>query len=260
MAKPPKQGKEPNDTTPASTPTNTDEPACQDSAGSNEAGLISADDLVPSINEAADTLIHTEVDGFMANLPPHITLGKRLNKAKDDLEHGEWAEWFEREPKKFKFSMRKAQRCMRWAEYEPELLAWAEENRQHMADLAAEGQQLGVEDVENFIKKLKDMRKAEAEAKAEAEKAKAEAKAASDLEVILGELEVVLSKIGADKAAEIIGRVWDEEKFVAMQLKAMPPARVLSLLLSAFGEEQLAHLSEQLSTHLKSHANLSHVN
>jgi hypothetical protein len=229
---------ESNDTIPVSEPTNTDETACQDAAGSNEAsGLIRADDLVPSINEAADALIHTEVSGLKAILLAHIALGKLLNKAKDDLKHGEWTTWFEPEdkPKKFKFSMRKAQRCMRFADYEPELLAWAE-NRQQLAVLAAE-EQLGVEDAENFIKELKA-----------AEKARAEAKAAADLEAALG-------KIDADKAAEIIGRVWEREKheqFIATQLKAMLPERVLSLLLGAFGYEQLANLSEQLSTHLKS--------
>jgi hypothetical protein len=240
------------DTTPVSAPANTDE-ARQDevttanhSEGSNEAsGLIRADDLVPAINEAADALIHTEVSRLKAILLAHIAIGKLLNKAKDTLEHGAWTTWFEPEdkPKKFKFSMRKAQRCMRFADYEPELLAWAE-NRQQLAVLAAE-EQLGVEDAENFIKELKA-----------AEKARAEAKAAADLEAALG-------KIDADKAAEIIGRVWEKEKheqFVAIQLKAMLPERILSLLLGAFGYEQLENLSEQLSTHLRSHANLSHVN
>jgi hypothetical protein len=218
--------------------TNTDE-ARQDevTTDSNEAtGLISADDLVPAIKEAADALIHTEVSGFTAIVLAHIAVGKPLNKAKDDLKHGEWGTWFEAHRAEFGFSMRKAQRCMMFADYEPELLAWAEK-RQALADLAAEGQ-LGVEDAENLIKELKEKRKAEAEAKA-----------ASELEVVLG-------KIGADKAGEIIGRVWGQEQreqFAVTQLKTMLPERVFSLLLGAFSKEQLENLSEQLNTHLKSY-------
>jgi hypothetical protein len=214
---------ESNDPTPASEPADTDE-ARQDevttanhSAGSNDSGRISADDLVPEILERGDALSHTEVSGFTVILVTHIALGKPLNKAKDALEHGAWTPWFEAQ--QFPFSMRKAQRCMRFADYEQELLAWAEENRQQLAVLAAEGHQLGVEDAENFIKRLKDKRKAEAEAKAEAEKAIAEAKAAAHLEAVLGDLEAALEKIRADIAAEIIGRVWDQakrEQFVAL--------------------------------------------
>jgi hypothetical protein len=230
--------------------TNTDE-AGQDTVnhldGSNEAsGLIGADDLVPAINEAADALIDTEVSGLTAIVLAHIAFGKILNKAKDAAGHGNWTTWFE--AKNFPFSMRKAQRAMRFADYEAELLEWAE-NRQRLADLAGEGQ-LGVEDAENFIKELKEKRAAEEAA---------EAATASDLKVVLGkfdeaasDLEVVLGKFDEAKAAKIIGRVWDQEKrelFVATQLKAM-----LSLLLGAFGYDQLANLSELLDTHVKSHS------
>jgi hypothetical protein len=253
MAKLPKQAVVSNDAEPEGALTIIADEAGQDtinhSEESNEAnGLIGADDLVLAINEAADALIHTEVSGLKAILLAHIALGKLLNKAKDNLEHGEWTTWFEPKdkPKKFPFSMRKAQRCMRFADYEPELLAWAE-NRQQLADLVAEGQ-LGVEDAENFIKELKEKRAAEAAAEAEA---------ASDLEVVLGkfdeaasDLERILGKFDEAKAAKIIGRVWDQEKrelFVATQLKAM-----VSLLLGAFGYEQLANLSKLLDTHVKS--------
>ena len=68
--------------------TNTDSAACQDD---NEAsGLVSADDLVPAINEAADTQIHAEVSGFKANVLAHMATGKILNRAKDALPHGKW--------------------------------------------------------------------------------------------------------------------------------------------------------------------------
>jgi hypothetical protein len=226
-------------------PVITDAAIITDAAGSNEAsGLLSADDLVSAINEAAASLTDTEVSGFTAIVLAHIAFGKILKKAKDALEHGQWTTWFEAEPKKFPFSMRKAQRAMMFADYEPELLAWVQ-NRQALADLAGEGQ-LGIEDAENFIRELKEKRKAEA---------KAEAEAVSDLEVVLGEydeaaseLEAILGEFNEAKAAKIIERVWDQEKrerFVATQLKAM-----LRLLPGAFGYDQLANLTEQLAAHL----------
>jgi hypothetical protein len=212
--------------------TDTDSVACQ---GDNEAsGLISADDLVPAIREAAALLIRAEVDRFTTTLRLQIELGKLLNQAKDACEHGEWTKWFE--AKQFPFSMRKAQRAMRFANFEPELLAWAKTPA--VADLASDDR-LGVVDAETFIENLEEERE---------EKAIADAEAAS-------ELEAVLSKIDPDNAAKVIGRVWDQQKceqFVAMQLKAMHPERVFHLLLDTFGYEQLA---AQLSTHLKSHVN-----
>jgi hypothetical protein len=258
MGKLSKQAAVSNDAEPESALTNTDEAGqgevitVDHSEGSNEAsGLIGADDLVPAINEAAALLIRSEVDGFTESLRHQFALGKLLSKAKDALEHGKWTTWFEPEdqPRKFPFSMRKAQRCMRFAEYEPELLEWAEENRQQLADLAGEGQ-LGVEDAENFIKELKEKRAAEAAAEAEA---------ASNLTVVLGKFDEaasdlgdILGKFDEAKATKIIEKVWDQEKreqFVATQLKAM-----LGLLRSAPGYYQLANLIEQLSTHLKSHS------
>jgi hypothetical protein len=183
-------------------------------------------------------LIRTEVDGLTANLRVQIALGKILLQAKADLKAKKirWTEWFPKQG--FEFSLRKAQRAMRYAKYEKEILAW--EKTPELA-LSANDDCLGVFDADCMIADLLHKEPEEMEA--------------DELRELQEDPEVV-------QAAEIIGN-WDQEKreqFAATLLKALPPERLLNLLLSAFSEEQLVHLSAQLNTHLKSHANLSHVN
>jgi hypothetical protein len=214
---------------PVSAPTNTDEPADQDeattdnhSAGSNEAsGLIVADDYVPAIKEAAALLTRTELDGFKESLRCQIALGKLLNQAKAVCEHGNWKEWFE--AKKFAFSLRKAQRAMRFANFEPELLAWAK--TPELALLANDGD-IGVFEADSFVAELEEA----AEAKA-AEEAAANAK--------VDELADTISHLEQD----------NRDRLLVRQLKTTTTSRISEALIEALDAEQFANLSEQLNAH-----------
>ena len=237
---------------PVSAPTTTDEPAqANHSAGSNEAsGLIGADDLVPAINETAALLIQSEIDQFKESLRHQIELGTLLLRAKASLKAAKqekWTKWFE--AKKFKFSLRKAQRAMRYAKYEETLLAW--QKTPELA-LSANDDYLGVVDADWMIaeflhhKDIEDMEKAELKELDEAQ---------DELEPTPADPEAAIAALDADELADIISHLEQAklDQLLVRQLKVTTTSRIFEALLKAWDEQQLANLSEQLSAHLKSH-------
>jgi hypothetical protein len=206
--------------------------------GSNEnSGLITADELVPAIKEAADALISSEIDGFKASLRHQIELGKLLNQAKEACGHGHWLKWIEAkiEAKEIEFSLRTAQRCMRFASEEEALLGWAA-NAPDVA-LLAKGERLGVAAAEEYLDDLEEQREEEA-----AEAAAAKAKAETEAEI---------AKVEAEAAADITGGNWSQDKreqFVVKLLKLMPE-RVFHFLLLTFNSKQLADLLTDITLH-----------
>jgi hypothetical protein len=108
------------------------------------------------IREAGANLLKAETEGFKQHLRLAFALGELLNQAKVDPEipHGKWETWFE--DQKFEFSLRKAQQCMRLADYKPELEAWAK--TQGPALLAGD-HRLTIADAEALIKQLRTAEK-----------------------------------------------------------------------------------------------------
>jgi hypothetical protein len=110
-----------------------------------------AAELISEIRQVAAKLMQAEREAFGQHLFLAIELGTLLSQAKADPDvgaHGEWEAWFKAQ--KFDFSLRKAQRCMRYAKKKRELLAAAKTPR--VADLAA-NDLLSIRDAEALLKK-----------------------------------------------------------------------------------------------------------
>jgi hypothetical protein len=186
---------------------------------------MKAADLIPEIRKAGAALMKAEIEGFGQTLFLAIELGTLLNQAKanpDAGTHGKWEEWLLKQ--QFDFSIRKAQRCMRYANKKKELEAAAKTSR---LSLLAYEHRLSICDADALLRKP---RKASRSPKPKAELEPPEPKPrSSDPEVVLGEID-------ADEVASIVGETWDREKqdqLLLQQLKPLPPTRVFDLLVEA---------------------------
>ena len=213
---------------------------------------MNAADLVPEIRKAAAALMKAESEAFGLHLFLAIELGTLLNQAKADPDvgaHGKWEAWFKAQ--RFGFSIRKAQRCMHFADNKQKLEAKAKTSR---LSFLAQEHRLTICNADALLRKSKPAGPRKAKPKASKPKAGLEPPVptprSSDPEMVLGELDV-------DEVASIVGETWDWEKqdqLLVLQLRTLTPTRVFDLLVRACDDDQLQSLNEQITEHLKSHS------
>jgi hypothetical protein len=204
--------------------------------------LPRADDLVASIKQAFDSLLQAE----RKLLSDKIEIGAQLKLAQDDIGLDNWKKWFT--SKEFPFTIRTAQRWMRYAEHKEELMEAARTTRVSFFKLS-------LRKADELLRKPRAPKPSQipASPKPEAglEAPKPTSTSSSDTYATLGGM-------APDEVETILSEQWEQdlrEQLLVRLLKSLPASRGPRLLIDACDNDQLQSFATQITKHLQSHTN-----
>jgi hypothetical protein len=206
---------------------------------------MKAAELISQIKAAYVALMKAETDGFGQTLFLAIDLGVLLSQAKADPDvgtHGKWEKWFN--DQNFGFSLRKAQRCMRYAEKKDELVAAAKTSA--LTHLVA-NHRLGICDADALLRKPKASGSGTTHKSSKASVAPPDPPAQTDPAKVIANLDV-------DEVLDNVKAGWEPSKqqwLLTQQLKATPPDKLATILSHEWTDADVGALVTQLSEHLK---------
>jgi hypothetical protein len=203
---------------------------------------MKAAELIPQIRAAYADLMKAETEGFGQTLFHAIELGTLLSQAKADPDvgaHAKWEKWLAAQS--FGFSIRKAQRCMRYANHKGELEVAAKTSV--LTDLVAD-HRLGICDADALLRKPK----------VQGGTKQPKAKPKPDLTEILKNegadvIKTALKQADKfDELAAVVAPPFDQ------QLKYYPTSRLAVALIGVWNTDQVQALIQELTARLKSAA------